>query len=212
MVGNPYKSRKKNTMENQESRTHSRGFNMPDNDAESNATEAAVATSAAVKEWLTSIQELVFLELALSLHRFHATANTIASFAQKVVEYWNHEHFSRMMRGQPGLGGVLPDEIARSQIAAMSDIAVTAKAQEQHPPSAAAGVRTKIGRPKKEQLEMIPLEQLTADHAILLTTRDLRDYTRQIIGTTPSEKGAALQIVMEYIRSKEEPSNKRQCM
>ena len=105
-----------------------------------------------------------------------------------------------MMRGQPGLGGVLPDEIARSQIAAMSDIAVTAKAQEQHPPSAAAGVRTKFGRPRKEKSEMVPLEQLTADHTISLTTQDLRDYTRQINGTsTPSEKGAALQIVMEYI-------------
>ena len=63
MVGNPYKSGKKNTMENQESRTHSRGFNLPDDDAESNATEAAVATSAAVKERLTSIQESVFVEL-----------------------------------------------------------------------------------------------------------------------------------------------------
>ena len=50
-------------MENQESRTHSRGFNLPDDDAESNATEAAVATSAAVKERLTSIQESVFVEL-----------------------------------------------------------------------------------------------------------------------------------------------------
>ena len=122
MVGNPYKSRKKNTMENQESRAHSRGFNLPDDDAESNATEAAVATSAAVKERLTSIQESVFVELVLSVHRFHATANTIASFAQKVVEYWNREHFSRMMRGQPGLGGVLPDEIARSRIAAQCQI------------------------------------------------------------------------------------------
>jgi hypothetical protein len=38
----------------------------------------------------------------------------------------------------------------------------------------------------------------------------LRDYTRQINGTTPSEKTAAVQIVMEYTRSKEEPRNKRQ--
>ena len=98
-----YKSRKKNTMENQES-SYSRGFNLPDDDAESNATEAAVATSAAVKERLTTIQESVFVEFVLSVHRFHATANTIASFAQKVVEYWNREHFSWMMRGQPGLG------------------------------------------------------------------------------------------------------------
>jgi hypothetical protein len=59
--------------------------------------------------------------------------------------------------------------------------------------------RTKIGRPRKEKSEMVPLEQLTAEHTILLTTRDLRDYTRQINGTTLSEKGAALQIVMEYI-------------
>jgi hypothetical protein len=196
MVGNPYKSRKKNTMEKQESRAHSRGFNLPDDDVESNATEAAVATSAAVKEQLTSVQESVFVELVLSVLRFLAMANTIASFAQKVVEYWNREHFSRMMRGQPGLGGVLPDESAKSGIAAMSDIAVastggpesyeplffsqpssrppprpqvsirlakrksapTGKAQEQHPPSAAVGVRTRhnnINHSKKNSLKKI---------------------------------------------------------
>ena len=70
----------------------------------------------------------------------------------------------------------------------------------------------KLGRPKNEQSEMVPLEQLTADHVMSLTSRDLRDYTRQINGTRPSKKSDALQIVMEYIRSKEEPSNKRQCM
>jgi hypothetical protein len=111
------------TCTNQESRAHSRGFNLPDDDAESNATEAAVATSAAVKEWLTSVQESVFVELVLSVHRFHAMANAIASFPQKkVVEYWNREHFIRMTRGQPGLGKVLPDEIARSRIAAIGRI------------------------------------------------------------------------------------------
>ena len=113
-----------------------------------------------------------------------------------MVEYWNREHFSRMMRGQPGLGGVLPDESAKSGIAAMSDIAVastggpesyeplffsqpssrppprpqvsirlakrksapTGKAQEQHPPSAAVGVRTRhnnINHSKKNSLKKI---------------------------------------------------------
>ena len=83
----------------------------------------------AVKERLTSVQESVFVEIVLNVHRYHdATANTIASFAQKVVELWNREHYNRMMRGEPGLGGVLPDEIARSRIVAMSDIAVASTA------------------------------------------------------------------------------------
>ena len=70
--------------------------------------------------------EIASSSLRPNVHYFQAlAANTIARSADKAVQLWNLEHYSWMRRGKPGFGGVLPNEIARSRIAAwMSKIEV----------------------------------------------------------------------------------------
>jgi hypothetical protein len=188
-----------------------------------------------VREPLTSVQEAVLAEIVSNIQRYYASStNTITSFAEKVVQIWNHDHFGRLGRREVGLGGVLPIDISRRRAIAMSNSAVASRdGPLQHvpifftgppmtgnklsvatkplliPPTAIAKIG---GRPKSEPKEFVPLKKLTIDMVNLLTVRELRVYTKQICGTSPADKKAALQIVLEYISSSTtaEERNKKQ--
>lgn len=67
-------------------------------------------------------------DICINIQRNHsASINTIDSYAQKVVALWNSEHFSRLSRGDSGLGGALPLNIAKKRVERMCDLAVASK-------------------------------------------------------------------------------------
>ena len=80
-----------------------------------------------VKEKLTPVQEQTIADICINIQSSYPGINTTSGYAKKVVELWNHEHFSRLARGQSSLGGSLPLHIAKKRVEQMCDLAVASK-------------------------------------------------------------------------------------
>lgn len=80
-----------------------------------------------VQEKLTPVQEQTIADICINIQSSYPGINTTSGYAKKVVELWNHEHFSRLARGQSSLGGSLPLHIAKKRVERMCDLAVASK-------------------------------------------------------------------------------------
>lgn len=82
-----------------------------------------------VKEKLTAVQEQHLADICVNIQRNHSSKiNTLNSYAKMVKSIWDQHHYSQLTKGLPGMGGVMPLDLAKSRIKQMTDTAVASRA------------------------------------------------------------------------------------